>query len=91
MSEAKLGFGITKMALPTTSQNIQNRELNLHHLFVCRHDDFGFRFHRAQGFRVGEALRFFAVDADDFLDVAGKFFDVALQFIFVRVAGISVE
>ena len=40
---------------------------------------------------MGEALRFFAVDADDFLDVAGKFFDVALQFIFVRVAGIGVE
>jgi hypothetical protein len=23
---------------------------NLHHLFVFRHDDFGFRFHRAQYF-----------------------------------------
>ena len=28
---------------------------NLHDLFVFRHDDFGFRFHRAQGFGVSEA------------------------------------
>ena len=40
---------------------------------------------------MGEALRFFAMDADDFLDVAGNFFDVILQFIFVRMAGIGVE
>ena len=67
------------------------KKLHLHYLLVCRHDDFGFWFHCAQGFRVREALRFFSVDADDFFDVAGKFFDVALQFIFVRVAGIGVE
>ena len=26
---------------------------NLHHLLVFRHEDFGFRLHRAQGFGVG--------------------------------------
>lgn len=68
-----------------------SRALNLHDLLVFRHDDLRLRHHRTQGFGVGEALRLFAVDADDLFDVAGKFFDVALQFIFVRVAGIGVE
>ncbi len=69
------------------AETMQNSmRLNLQHLLVCRHDDLSLGFHRAQSFRVGEALRFFAMDADDFFDVAGKLFDVALQFIFVRVA-----
>ena len=31
---------------------------NLHTLLVFRHDDLGFRFHRAQRFQVGDALEF---------------------------------
>src|ERR1035437_3176697 len=50
--------------------------LNLHGLLVFRHDDLGVGFHAAQGLGVREALRFFAVDADDLLEVAGDFLDV---------------
>ena len=65
--------------------------LNLHRLLVFRHNDLGFGLQRAQRLGVGEALRFLAVDAIDCFDVAGKSFDVALQFVFVRMAGIGVQ
>jgi hypothetical protein len=48
------------------------RVSNLHELRVFRHDDFGFRLHRAQGFVAGWVLRLLAVEADNFLEVAGK-------------------
>src|SRR5581483_68582 len=65
--------------------------LNLDHLLIFRRNDVGVGLHAAQGFNVGEHLRFFAVNAENFFDVAGNFFDVSLQFIFVRMAGIGVQ
>ena len=63
---------------------------NLHGLQVFRDDDLGIGFHGAQGFGVGKALGFFAVDAEDAFDVAGQFLDVALQFVLIRMTGIGV-
>jgi hypothetical protein len=42
-----------------------------------RHEDFRFGFHGAEGVGVGEALGFFAVDADYFFEVPGNVLDVA--------------
>ena len=57
--------------------NILRDDLSRHHLLVFRDEDFRVGPHGAQGFRVGEALGFLAVDADDFLQVAGDALDVA--------------
>ena len=40
---------------------------------------------------MGQALRFFAVDAEDLFEVAGHFLNVAPQFVFVGMAGVGVE
>jgi hypothetical protein len=50
--------------------------LNTHYLLVLRNDDFGLGLEGAQGFGVGEALGFLAVDAENFLEAAGHVFDV---------------
>src|SRR5215469_11869715 len=75
------------------SPNVPERRkgLNRKRLFILRCDDFGIRFHPAQGLDVGEALGFFAVDANDLLYVSGNALDIASQFILVGMAGIRID
>ena len=64
---------------------------NRRRLLVFGHEHFRLRFHPAQCFPESHCLRFFAVDDENLLDVAGQSVDVAPQFIFVRVAGKGVD
>src|SRR6185369_1351943 len=73
---ASVRHGFSDNMLPVyrggVAETMQNSpRLNLHHLLERRHNHFGLGLHGAQGFRMGEALRFFAVDADNLLHVAG--------------------
>src|SRR5437667_12652381 len=76
------------------AETLSNRPwslLKFQNLLVLWHNHLRLGLQGAKGLTEGQRLRFLAMDYRDFLDLASHGLNICSQFIFVRVAGVSVQ